>query len=199
MNPPLPSLLHRRQFIKSAAITGLALAAPGVAASADVAASSAAVPRDVRLATLDEALAELEALSAAGEPVSHTTWNWAQTLTHCAQSIEYSMTGFPESKPALFQYTVGTLAYQVFAWRGRMSHDIAEPIPAAPTLEGITDSAKAEARLREAISTFRVWQAEFQPHFAYGSLSREQYEQAHALHLANHFSWFLAADSVVTS
>lgn len=186
------TLLHRRQFIKTAAVTGLVLSAPRVLAE-DVPAFQ---PRDLQLTNLNEALKTLEALSAAGEPVSHTTWNWAQTLTHCAQSIEFSMIGFPEPKSALFQNTVGPLAFEFFAWRGRMSHDLAEPIPGTPSIADVTDSAKAEARLREAISTFHLWQADFKPHFAYGDLSKAEYEQAHAMHLANHFSWFEAAGVV---
>lgn len=179
--------LGRRQFLQASAFTGIALMAPGVLAT------SGSVDRALQFVSLDEALAELAQLTVSGEPVSHTTWNWAKTLTHCAQSIEFSMSGFPESKSAVFQNTVGAAAYRVFAWRGRMTHDLAEPIPGAPALDDATDIKTAEARLRAAIEQFRQWQGELKPHFAYGDLSKPEYELAHAMHLANHFSFFRAA------
>ena len=108
-------------------------------------ATSGSVDRELQFASLDEALAELAQLAGSGEPVSHTTWNWATTLTHCAQSIEYSMAGFPQAKPVLFQRTIGAAAYGVFAWRGRMSHDLTEPIPGAPSLDAEADSQAASA------------------------------------------------------
>lgn len=179
--------LGRRQFLQATAFTGIALMAPGALAS------TGNSDRELQFVSLDEALAELAQLAGSGEPVSHTTWNWAKTLTHCAQSIEFSMTGFPESKSALFQNTVGAAAYNVFAWRGRMTHDLAEPIPGAPALDDATDIPTAETRLRAAIEQFRQWQGEFKSHFAYGELSKAQYELAHAMHLANHFSFFRAS------
>ncbi len=147
---------------------------------------------DRRLAfkSLDEALRELDLLTQAEALKPATAWNWAQTLVHCAQSIEYSMTGFPHAKSQIFQRTVGAAAFNVFSWRGRMTHDLAEPIPGAPLLEGSTDTAAAEARLRRAVQNFQQRAEPLRPHFAYGELSKSEYEQAHAMHLANHFSAF---------
>ena len=179
--------LGRRQFLQATAFTGIALLAPRALATAG------SVDRELQFASLDEALTELAQLAGDGEPVSHTAWNWAKTLTHCAQSIEFSMTGFPEPKSPLFQNTVGAAAYKVFAWRGRMNHDLAEPIPGAAALDDASDIPAAEARLRAAIDQFRQWQGELKPHFAYGELSKAEYELAHAMHLANHFSFFRVA------
>ena len=181
----------RRRFLKTMMAAGSSLAVPSVLVHAQDQANGA--PRELQFATLDEGLNELTQLTQAGEPVSLTTWNWAQTLTHCAQSIEFSMAGFPQPKSALFQSTVGAAAYEVFAWRGRMTHDLAEPIPGAASLDGITDNAVAEARLRSAVDAFRQWKGEWQPHFAYGELTQAEYELAHAMHLANHFSYFRSA------
>ncbi len=183
-NPP------RRQFLQLMMVSGALLAAPRVMAAGD--AGSSDDSRDLRFASLDEALNELGQLTQGGEPVSHATWNWAQTLTHCAQSIEFSLTGFPQPKSALFQNTVGAAAFAVFAWRGRMSHDLAEPIPGAPSLDDATDRVVAEARLRAAVQSFLQWQGELKPHFAYGDLTKAEYELAHAMHLANHLSFFHA-------
>ena len=138
-------------------------------------------------------MGEVERLNAASvhalEPA--TAWTWAQTLVHCAQSIEYSLHGFPSPKSALFQNTLGAAAFKVFALRGRMSHNLAEPIPGAPALDAqTTDASAAMARLRQAVQGFALHIGALQPHFAYGALSRAQYEQAHAMHLANHLSAF---------
>jgi hypothetical protein len=45
-------------------------------------------------------------------------------------------------------------------------------------------------RLKQAALAFAHWTQPLRPHFAYGELSRAEYEQAHAMHLANHFSAF---------
>lgn len=71
-----------------------------------------------------------------------------------------------------------------------MSHNLAEPIPGAPALDARTDSAAAVARLQRAIQEFQGTTAPLRPHFAYGDLSKPEYERAHAMHLANHFSAF---------
>lgn len=149
--------------------------------------------RQLRFPSLAAAEEELARLSQAKELASSAAWSWAQTLAHCAQSIEFSMSGFPQSKSALFQRTVGSAALGVFSWRGRMTHDLAEPIPGAPALEAAADPVQALARLRSAILAFRAWSGPLRPHFAYGALDKKDYELAHAMHLANHLSAFRAA------
>ena len=106
-------------------------------------------------ASLNDAMRELDRLKNPQALPPATAWSWAQTLTHCAQSIEYSMAGFPAAKPRLFQLSVG-----------------------------------AAARLRLAVRTYQGWQGPLRPHFAYGKLSKPEFERAHAMHLANHFSAF---------
>ncbi|MDD3786906.1 MAG: DUF1569 domain-containing protein [Hydrogenophaga sp.] len=90
--------------------------------------------RRLSLLTLDAAEKEIAFLAQSGAPRSNAVWSWAQTLEHCAQSIEYSMSGYPQSRSSLFQRTVGSAALDFFAWRGRMTHDLSEPIPGAPSL-----------------------------------------------------------------
>ena len=46
------------------------------------------------------------------------------------------------------------------------------------------------APLRRAVQAFAHHAGPLHPHFAYGALSKVQYEQAHAMHLANHLSAF---------
>ena len=146
--------------------------------------------RQLVFGSLDQALRELDRLTQAPTLKSATAWTLPQTLVHCAQSIEYSITGFPQSKSPLFQSTAGSLAFKAFSWRGRMRHDLAEPIPGAPALAADIAAATALARLRQAIVDFHQTSQPLRPHFAYGDLSKAEYEQAHAMHLANHFSAF---------
>jgi hypothetical protein len=89
----------------------------------------------------------------------------------------------------VFQKTVGRLAFKSFARRRRMSHDLAQAIPGAPA-HGKENPATAVQRLRQAVQQFQKWDQPLQPHFAFGELSKAEYEQAHAMHIANHFSAF---------
>jgi hypothetical protein len=170
------------------------IAGAGAAAAAGLAAcrGNSTEDRQLQFASLAAAEAELARLAQAGELASSAAWSWAKTLAHCAQSIEFSMAGFPQPKSALFQRTVGAAALGVFSWRGRMSHDLAEPIPGAPALDAAADPAQALQRLRAGIAAFRAWDGPLRPHFAYGALGKQDYELAHAMHLANHLSAFRA-------
>lgn len=182
MQPHPPA--SRRTFIATAAVAGLA------AASTTACQKANAADRQLVFASLKDAQREIDRLAKASALRSTTQWSWPQTLTHCAQSIEYSLTGFPVPKSALFQNTAGTLAFQFFYWRGRMSHDLAEPIPGAPALDTSTDANLALARLQQAIADFHKRTTPLQPHFAYGELNKPAYEHAHAMHIANHLSAF---------
>ena len=146
--------------------------------------------RDLRLSSLPAALDEMRRLGAAPALQSQTAWGWAQTLEHLAQSVEYSMTGYPTQQSVLFQRLAGRPAFQLFAWRGQMRHDLTAPIPGSPALAAGTPLAAASLRLLTACGQFLQWRGPLQPHFAYGALTHAEYEQAHAMHLANHFAAF---------
>jgi hypothetical protein len=107
-------------------------------------------------------------------------------LEHLAQSIEFSMSGFPQPKSALFQNTAGAAAFAFFKWRGRMSHGLAEPIPGAAALTMQGDWRLGAARLRTAIDKFNAHSGPLMPHFAYGALDKAEYTLAHVFHIANH-------------
>lgn len=177
------SPLNRRRFLQTSA---LGTAALGTACADN------GLDRQLSYTTLGPALEEAIRLSEASALASSTRWSLGATLVHCAQSIEFSMFGFPQAKPAWFQQTLGAGAYQVFAWRGRMTHDLAEPIPGAPAIPDATPTSQALARLQQAATAFQAWQGALMPHFAYGALDKTAYEQAHAMHIANHLSHFIA-------
>ncbi|MDX9844162.1 MAG: DUF1569 domain-containing protein [Aquabacterium sp.] len=180
---PLP--LPRRRFLAIVVAPPVALCSLGTAGC-----QSATRLRDVRFATLSEAQHELDRLASLADRTQTATWTWPATLTHCTQSIRFALTGYPQAKSELFQRTVGSAAFQVFAWRGQMSHDLSEPIPGAPTLNPQADPHAALAALHQAIDDFHRHTGPLQPHFAYGRLSKVEYELAHAMHLANHFAAF---------
>ena len=179
------SLLRRRLLIGSSA-----LAVVGLGAGTHRLHHVDPNDRNLHFANLDEAKTEIERLAVAPQRQSFTDWDWAQTLVHCAQSIEYSMQGFPQAKSALFQHTVGAAAFALFALQGRMHHSLAEPIPGAPALTDGIDAANALERVLQAIKQFQSHPGPLQPHFAYGELAKPDYEAAHAMHLAAHLGFF---------
>lgn len=122
--------------------------------------------------------------------VQGNPWNLSQVLQHLAQSIEFSMQGFPALKGAWFRSTVGSAAFTVFNARGVMSHDLSEPIPGAPALDGAQALRVSVQRLLDAMEAFASFNGTLRPHFAYGELTKAQYERAHLMHLANHWTQF---------
>ena len=179
-----PKLPTRRALLVSCG------AATVLAASTSACQQSPDTDRRLVFGSLQQAMQEVDSLAAAKTLKSAAVWSFAQTLSHCAQSIEFSMSGFPQPKSALFQHTVGAMALQVFAWRGRMTHDLSEPIPGAPALEAGGATEQALTRLRLAVQNFQNFTQPLRPHFAYGELEHGAYAQAHAMHLANHLSGF---------
>lgn len=113
-------------------------------------------------------------------------WSLAQVLEHAAQSIEYSIDGYPVLKSAVFRGTVGAAAWAVFDARGRMSHALDEPIPGAPALTLALGAARE--RLLAAMARYAAHTGPLAPHFAYGPLDKAQYARAHLMHLANHWT-----------
>lgn len=173
--------MNRRQFVTLAGATlaSVAMAPLGLAAPVE----------KVPDLSIDSALRLLDRLQA--EDVGKTgEWNLFQVYTHLAQSVEYSMTGYPEQKSWLFKNTVGSLAFAVFAGKGSMNHGLDEPIPGAPELVAEGDQQQALLRLRAALEAFAAFDGPLQPHFAYGELSKAEYEHAHLMHLNNHLDQF---------
>ena len=112
----------------------------------------------------------------------------SQLLQHLAQSIEYSMTGYPEMKSAVFRALIGNSAWTLFNARGEMTHSLTEPIPGAPALDPDKVLKTEVNRLLDALAAFEAWQGPLKPHFAYGELDKFQYTRAHLMHLANHWT-----------
>lgn len=170
--------MKRRQFLQYGSATALGLALPVHAAELQF----------TSLAAASAALAQLKAAPALRNQGGMSPF---RTLQHCAQSIEYSLHGYPLLKPAAFRATLGPLAARFFLLRGKMRHDVSEPIPGALAISETGDLGQAFARLERAIAAFQAavstGQA-LQPHFAYGDVDASDYARLHAFHLAEHFS-----------
>lgn len=135
------------------------------------------------MSEIDQAFRRLETLDLAAIE-STGDWGLGRMFSHLAQGVEFSMTGYPIQKPKLFQATVGTVAFKVFAMRGRMSHGLDEPIPGEVVAE--VSAQDGLGRLWTSLETFRDFDGGLQPHFAYGALDKLQFGKAHLLHIENH-------------
>lgn len=115
-------------------------------------------------------------------------WSIGTVFSHCAQSIRYSISGYPEMKSAIFRGTLGNIAFSIFSLRGKMRHGLEEPIPGGEKLEFKIPFLNGKKELIEAMSYFESTKTEdLKPHFAYGALSKKDYDTAHVLHIKNHF------------
>lgn len=166
--------MNRRQFVIGAAVIG-------------VSGSYVLTRPQLNLSelTIAKAISKLDELMLAS-PKSTGEWSLAQIFNHSAQSVEFSMLGFPEHKPDWFKNTLGQLAFGLFSQRGEMTHNLSEPIPSAPKLNPDADVESAYIRLKSAMLAFSQYEGELAEHFAFGTLTKAEYEQAHAMHFYNH-------------
>ncbi len=173
---------RRRALRRLGLVVGVgALAAPVVVSAVHPGALTSPV-----FDSIDGALRTLEQLRT-NAPRMSGAWDLAHVLHHAAQSIEYSMVGFPQLKPAWFRASVGSYAFALFNARGQMSHALDEPIPGAPPLSPGQALAPAIDRAVAALRAFDRHAGTLAPHFAYGGLDKPAYARAHLMHLANHW------------
>src|SRR4249920_1723565 len=102
---------------------GLVVGVGALAAPVAVSVVHPAAIGSERFASMAAALKTLEQLRADA-PHMTGAWDLAHVLHHTAQSIEYSISGFPQPKPAWFQATVGSYAFALFNARGQMTHNL---------------------------------------------------------------------------
>lgn len=140
-----------------------------------------------RFASIADALKTLEQLRT--QPLRMTgAWDLPHVLHHTAQSVEYSLSGFPAPKPAWFRATLGSYAFALFNARGQMTHSLSEPIPGAPDIAQGQPLAPAIDHAVAALQAFERYAGPLAPHFAYGALTKPDYARAHLMHLANHWA-----------
>ncbi len=174
--------LSRKQFLKLSA---------GVAAATTVGPTltgCAATGRKLKFTAIDDVLAELVLIEANLDTVvMDQPYTLYKALTHMAQSMEYSMTGYPKLDSAFVQ-SIKKLGFLIFKSQGFMSHDLGAPVPDAPEIPDEGVMADAFLRLRNACSDFQVYTGALHPHFSYGELDYDDWTLAHVFHCANHFS-----------
>ena len=141
--------VSRRKTIKYLVAAGMV----GVAGSS-VVYSSKATPL-----SLDALLTTLRSFNKA-MPATTGAWPLDKMFSHCAQSIEMSMSGYPEHKSDFFKQTIGKAAFNVFGYRQKMSHGLDEPIPGAPNIVKVS-AQQALTRLLNAFDTFEQYQGAF--------------------------------------
>ena len=163
--------MKRRQFIKTSIVSGGAIIGLGGGALLLIDGTN-----EDQL-TIDFALKKLDVLSHKNL-INLGEWNSYQIFTHCAQSVEYSMSQFPLHKSSFFKNTIGKLAFSIFSSKGKMTHDLSDPIPGAPSL--------TLNRLKKSLIDFDNYLGPIAPHFAYGELTKKEFEMAHVMHLYNH-------------
>ena len=173
--------MKRRTFVKFAGASAFAMAALGAGGALWLSGPAAPVSG---FATIADARRWVLAIGS-GPATTTEGWTVAQVFEHCAQGIEFSLSGFPQAKPPYFQRTAGALGFAAFTRVGRMQHDLQEPIPGAAALVA-ADLSAAAARLDAALAAFQAHAGPLAPHFAYGALDKAQFARAHLMHLANH-------------
>jgi hypothetical protein len=144
--------------------------------------------RKIRFQSLNEVKEDIRRLKTSHKVTISPGWTLPEVLNHCSQSIEFSLSGFPQHKSPVFQKTIGKLALLIFKTRGYMAHDLEMPIPSAPTLANPKEYSLVFERIETAIELFLKTENELYPHFAYGKISKKDYDLVHAMHIANHFS-----------
>lgn len=171
--------MNRRQFITASLLGGAGLVGGAGVWLAD----GSDVP------SVSQLLKHLERLGEqinAGRVAAIGEWNLPQVFQHCTQSVRFSLTGFPEHKPDWFLHSVGPMAFSLFSARGAMPHDLREAIPGAPVLDRNSPPASALQTLMQTLRDFDTHTGALAPHFAFGTLSKQEYARAHVLHIRNH-------------
>lgn len=176
--------MNRRLFLKASGFAGIGLASVGGYNWLTTAENKAPLTIDAAVTTLNDIL-KLDSIK------THGNWTAHQVFNHIAQSIEYSMTGYPQHKSDIFKSTVGSAAFSVFSSKGYMKHNLSEWIPGEPIISDHGNTMMAVMRAKQAFVDFAQFEGPLQPHFAYGPLSKREYEAAHVMHLYNHMEELL--------
>jgi hypothetical protein len=147
----------------------------------------AVIIMDYKFSSLSEAKIKLLELSKSND-IKTSKWSFYKILLHCAQTIEYSMKGYPELKPKILQLTIGKIAVNKFLKQGFMKHNLTTPVPGSPEISDNGDEKIAIEALISIIDKFIKYDAELYPHLLFGNLSKYKYDNYFAMHIADHLS-----------
>ena len=172
---------RRRAVLGRIASSAIVLSSPALLAGCS--------PGPIKMTAFDSIPSAIKTLTnLKSQPmIKNGKWDLAHTLHHAAQSVEFSMKGFPSHKPDWFKSTFGQAAFAMYSSRGSMSHTLDEPIPGAPDIAQGQPLSEAVDHIVTALKTFELYQGVLFQHFAYGELNKTDYTRAHLLHLADHW------------
>jgi hypothetical protein len=171
--------MNRRKFLKLSAVGGLVVVISGGAITWVAIEESSTPLTSASIIQMIDKLASQKVISNGG-------WSPYKVFVHCAQSVDYSIDGYPNHKSTLFKNTAGKVAFSLFTKKRKMTHNLTEAIPGAPLIEQTGNISESLASLKTALIRFEQFNGALKPHFAYGELSKSQYELAHAMHFVNH-------------
>jgi Protein of unknown function (DUF1569) len=172
--------MNRRRFLARSALAAIAVS--GVA----VGWRRMHLPQHSLVALVDH-LQVLRALPLRSSGV----WSPYRAFTHMAQSVAFSIDGYPQMKPEWFQYSLGAAAFFAFETAGAMRHGLDQPIPGAPDIAMDGDTSSAIEALIKTLQRFDAHTGALKPHFAYGALDKGRYLAAHIMHVRNHLDEIL--------
>lgn len=115
-------------------------------------------------------------------------WSPYVIFVHCSKTIEFSMSGYPALKPAIIRNTVGKIAFHKFMKQGYMRHDLMADVPGSEPIKDSGTFQEGKQILLQSIDKFSQYKGELQPHLLFGKLSKENYDQYFAMHIADHLS-----------
>jgi hypothetical protein len=141
----------------------------------------------IQLSNLHDTKKELHKLKTS-QKVEWKNWNISEICLHCAQTIEYSMTGYPKMKPLLLRITVGKLAVKKFLRQGYMKHDLTAPVPGGSSIKTTLSKEESIDELMKTIRKFESFPGTLKPHLLFGHLTKDDYDTYFAMHIADHLS-----------
>lgn len=167
--------MNRRKFLARSALAVIAVSAAAIAWR------RVQLPQHSLAALIDQLqMLRTQPLRSSG------AWSPYRMFTHLAQSVAYSMDGYPRMRPEWFRASVGSAAFFAFETAGAMRHGLDEPIPGAPDIAVEGDPASAIDGLVHALQRFDAHAGLLRPHFAYGALDKGRYAAAHSMHVQDH-------------
>lgn len=122
------------------------------------------------------------------EDVQTKQWSLFEMLTHCSQTIEYAMVGYPQMKPKIVRNTIGRMVIKKFLRQGFMKHDLTAHVPGAAKIEKQGTAKEGIDTLLKSIDKFTAYKGPLAPHLVFGMLTKEQYDKYFTMHIADHFS-----------
>jgi hypothetical protein len=143
--------------------------------------------RELRFSSYDELLADVRSL--ASQPTRQLgNWSLGQICQHLAIGINTAVDG-PPFKPSWLVRVLGPWFKKRVISR-RMSPGLKLPKNAGALIPTPTDAAAGVAALERAIARFERTSQRL-PHFVFGPMTREEWDQLHFRHAEMHLSFIV--------